>query len=199
MEKEIICKCGLIKIKENFDLFPKSGNLCRKCDNIRIKKYYEKNKEKISKRRKEIRIQKNIKYKNLTLEEKEKRKKSCNNSRRKRRKKDKLYVFTERIRNSIRYGFRKNGFTKPTNTIEILGCSFEDFKIYIENLFEPWMNWENRGLYKCEFNYGWDIDHIIPISSAKTIEDIIRLNHYTNLQPLCSYVNRNIKKDKIKY
>jgi hypothetical protein len=38
-----------------------------------------------------------------------------------------------------------------------------------------------------ELNKSWDIDHIIPISSAKTKEDIIRLNHYTNLQPLCSY------------
>lgn len=28
------------------------------------------------------------------------------------------------------------------------------------------------------------IDHIIPISSAETLEDVYRLNHYTNLQPL---------------
>lgn len=28
-------------------------------------------------------------------------------------------------------------------------------------------------------------------------EKKFRLNHYTNLQPLCSKVNRDIKKDKI--
>lgn len=39
------------------------------------------------------------------------------------------------------------------------------------------------------------INHIIPISSAKTIEDVIRLNHYTNFQPLDSYENRVVKKD----
>ncbi len=61
------------------------------------------------------------------------------------------------------------------------------------------MTWENRGLYNGEFNYGWDIDHIIPISFAKTEEDIIKLNHYTNLQPLCSKINRDIKKDKLDY
>jgi len=39
----------------------------------------------------------------------------------------------------------------------------------------------------------------IPISYAKTEEDVIKLNHYTNLQPLCSFVNRVIKRDKIIY
>jgi len=57
------------------------------------------------------------------------------------------------------------------------------------------MNWDNRGLYNGKENYGWDIDHIIPLSSAKTIEDLIKLNHYTNLQPLCSFKNRCIKRD----
>ena len=38
-------------------------------------------------------------------------------------------------------------------------------------------------------NYGvgewcWQLDHIIPISSAKTQQQVIRLCHYTNYQPL---------------
>ena len=57
------------------------------------------------------------------------------------------------------------------------------------------MTWENHGLYNGELNYGWDIDHIIPFSSAKTEEDIIKLSHYTNLQPLCSKFNRYLKRD----
>ena len=58
------------------------------------------------------------------------------------------------------------------------------------------MTWDNKGMYNGELNYGWDIDHIIPISSAKTEDDLYILNHYTNLQPLCSKVNRDIKKDR---
>lgn len=61
------------------------------------------------------------------------------------------------------------------------------------------MTWDNKGNPKdgiYELNKTWDVDHIIPLSSAKSVEDIIKLNHYTNLQPLCSYVNRFIKKTK---
>ena len=56
------------------------------------------------------------------------------------------------------------------------------------------MTWYNRGMYNGEFDYGWDIDHIIPVSSATTKEEINKLNHYTNLQPLCSKINRDIKR-----
>lgn len=60
------------------------------------------------------------------------------------------------------------------------------------------MNWDNKGLYNGTFNYGWDADHITPIASATCEEDIIKLNHYTNFQPLCSKINRDVKKAKYK-
>ena len=59
------------------------------------------------------------------------------------------------------------------------------------------MDWHNRGLYNGITDYGWDIDHIIPLDTAITEDDVIRLNHYTNLQPLCSHYNRDIKKNNI--
>lgn len=101
----------------------------------------------------------------------------------------------QRISLNMRNILNKSLKNKKLKSIEIIGCGFEELKIYLESKFEDWMNWENRGLYNGEFNYGWDIDHIIPLSSAKTEEDIIRLNHYTNLQPLCSKFNREIKRD----
>ena len=60
------------------------------------------------------------------------------------------------------------------------------------------MSWDNYGNPKdgiLEHNKSWDLEHIITISSAKTENDIIKLNHYTNLQPLCSYTNRYIKRN----
>ena len=112
-----------------------------------------------------------------------------------RKKTDDLFKLTSIIRNLIYNSFRSKGYSKKSKTCEILGCSYEDFKIYLESKFENWMNWENKSLYNGDFNYGWDIDHIIPLSSAKTEEDLIKLNHYLNLQPLCSKFNRNVKRN----
>ena len=51
------------------------------------------------------------------------------------------------------------------------------------------MNWNNRGKYNGTPNYGWDIDHIIPVSKGITENDIIKLNHHTNLRPLWAFDN----------
>lgn len=106
----------------------------------------------------------------------------------------------EKIGANIRIMLKKGGYTKKNSrTVEILGCSIDVFKKHLESKFEFWMTWENCGKYNGELNYGWDIDHIISISSAETEEDILRLNHYTNLQPLCSYTNRYIKCDRLDF
>ncbi len=112
----------------------------------------------------------------------------------KRLKIDVLFKLKKRLNSNINKSLKRNGYMKNSRTYEILGCSYEDFKKHIESLWESWMNWDNYGLYNGTPNYGWDIDHIIPTSSATTEDDIINLNHYTNLQPLCSHINRDIKK-----
>lgn len=114
-----------------------------------------------------------------------------------RKKSDNLFKLKISITNTIHNSFYRSKFSKSGKTESIIGCSFEELKKYLESKFEHWMNWENKGLYNGDFNYGWDIDHIIPISSAKSEEDIIKLNHYSNLQPLCSKLNRDIKKNKL--
>lgn len=111
---------------------------------------------------------------------------------------DKLFLLRRRIKNSISGAFKRTKNRKNNKTEKILGCSFAEFKKYIELIWEPWMNWNNYGKYNGTLNYGWDLDHIIPVSSSKTEEDIIKLNYYTNFQPLCTYINRVIKKDKNK-
>ena len=110
-----------------------------------------------------------------------------------------MFRLITNVRNLIYNSFYYNGYSKNSKTEELLGCSFEELKDYLESKFEPWMNWDNRGLYSGEFNYGWDIDHVIPLSSVNKEDEIIKLNHYTNLQPLCSKINRDIKKDNLEY
>jgi hypothetical protein len=158
-------------------------------------KYNSENKNKILERKKEYYQDNKDKSKKYRLENREKR----NLSIKKRKESDSLFKLKENIRTSIYVSFSRNGYTKKSRTHEILGCSFEDFKNHLESKFESWMTWNNYGLYNGELDFGWDIDHITPTSSAITEEELIRLNHYTNLQPLCSKVNRDIKKDKLSY
>ena len=98
-------------------------------------------------------------------------------------------------RGLIGHAIRRFGYTKKSKTYKILGCSFAEFKLHIESQWEPWMNWGNYGKYNGNPNHGWDIDHIVPISSANSEDGVIALNHYTNLQPLCSKINRVDKRD----
>ena len=148
------------------------------------KKYREKNKDEKKEYQKKYREEKKEYYKEYHKEYVKNRIKI-----------DPLFKLKLSIRNSISISFKRNGFKKLSQTEIILGCTFDEFKNYLESKFESWMTWENKGLYNGTANYGWDIDHIIPSSSGKTQEELLKLNHYTNLQPLCSYYNRDIKKD----
>lgn len=122
------------------------------------------------------------------------RKKSVNKNRNFNKDLSKL---KRRIRSSLSNIIKDRGFRKKCKTEDILGCSIIELKIYLESRFESWMSWDNHGIYNGEFNYGWDIDHIIPVSLANDESELINLNHYTNLQPLCSKINRDIKKNKV--
>ena len=146
------------------------------------KQYYNENIEKVKKYRKD--------NKNVILEKQRTYYKN-------RLKNDIVFKTKENVRRLIQLSFKRNGYSKKSRTHQILGCSYEEFKQHIESLWQPWMTWDNYGLYNGELNYGWDIDHIIPSSSAVTEEDVIKLNHYTNLQPLCSKINRDIKINKV--
>lgn len=110
---------------------------------------------------------------------------------------DVTYKMKIRVKDLICKSFNKRGYKKSLTTHKILGCSYDDFKSHIESKWEPWMSWENYGKFNGERNSGWDYDHIIPTSSAKTKPDIVKLNHHTNIQPLCSYINRRIKNRNI--
>lgn len=115
-----------------------------------------------------------------------------------RRHNDNNFRLRKNISRLILLGIRNRGYTKKSKTFDILGCTFDVFKEHIESLWEPWMTWENYGLFeKGKYNVGWDIDHIIPISSGVTEEEILCLNHYTNLKPLCSNINRYEKRNKV--
>ena len=217
MKNKVCIKCGENK---NVSDFYVGKNQCKECKKRCVKKYYEENKEKIRESQKKYREENKEKLKEYKKEynkkyykdnkekirESQKKYREENKEniiernikyRKKRKKNDPLYKLTVNIRTLINMSFKRGGYTKKSRSYEILGCSFEDFKKHIESQFEDWMNWDNHGLYNGNECYGWDFDHIIPVSSCECEEDVYKLNHYSNFQPLCSYLNRDVKKGNL--
>jgi hypothetical protein len=141
--------------------------------------YYKNNKEKI--------LENNKKYYKINKEKVD----SINKNYQKERKKiDPLFKFRGNVRSLVLGSFKrgKNQFSKNAKTETILGCAIEEFRNYIKSKFTKGMTLENHG--------EWHLDHIIPLATATTEEEIIKLNHYTNFQPLWAEDNLS-KGDKI--
>jgi hypothetical protein len=188
METKICSKCKEDKNICEFNKSPsnKDGlvSFCKKCRRINYLNNKEKvlkqtklwkvnNKEKLSsqydKHREKILLQqKKYYYKN-----KEKIIERIVNYQKNKIKEDNMFKLKKTIQKTIRRYIKNKKFT----TTEIIGCDYVSFKIYFESLFTEGMSWDKLG-------YEIHIDHIIPLSSAKTEDELYKLNHYTNLQPL---------------
>lgn len=138
----------------------------------RHKKWREENPEKV----KEIR-------KNWLEKNPEKRKEYRKNykprkqeQRKERRDNDPVFNLINRVRSRIWKYTKLMSITKKNKTFDIVGCTPEFLKKHLESQFIDGMSWDRRS--------EWHIDHIIPLSSAKTEEELYKLCHYSNLQPL---------------
>lgn len=94
-------------------------------------------------------------------------------------------VLRSRLNSSLK------NFNTTNNHIKYLGCSIDNLKIYLENMFLPGMLWDNWT------RTGWHIDHIIPLCKFDLIDEdqLKQACHYTNLQPL--WAKDNFKKGGI--
>ncbi len=97
-----------------------------------------------------------------------------------KRKNDSLFKIKENLRTRTYLAFKYKSWRKQ-GTEKLLGTDYLTCKKYIESKFTNGMNWSNHG--------EWHIDHIIPLASAETETDLIKLCHYTNLQPLWAFDN----------
>ena len=158
------------------------NNLNREKKNENHKKYYWKNREKELLR---------VKKKHENNKEKEKLYRKINRKKISEREKNRynsdiIFKIKTNLRNRLKLFLKSKSISKKNKTIEIVGGSPELIKEHIEKQFKEGMNWENYGFD------GWHIDHIKPLSSAKTEEEVYKLSHYTNLQPL--WAEENYKK-----
>lgn len=107
---------------------------------------------------------------------------------RERRNSEPLYKMGVYLRNRTLSAFKSKRWNKNNKTQHILGADYETIFNHIQSRFKGGMSWDNFG--------EWQIDHIIPLASANTEEELIGLCHYTNLQPLWAEENL-IKGNKI--
>jgi len=106
-----------------------------------------------------------------------------------RRKDDLLFRVKHNVRNRLWHAF-KNSNWKKEGSQKLLGAKYEIVIDYIESLFLENMSWDNYG--RCvdgDCDNFWHIDHIIPLNIACTKEELEKLCHYTNLQPLWAIDN----------
>ena len=170
METKVCPKCGrelpLSDFYNNISKKDGKDSICKECDKENRKKYYENNREKILEYQKEY-------YENNKGRRNKHKKEYAKN----RRKEDELFAVTDRCRVRLRKFIRYGGYKKTSKTFEMIGCTPEQL---LEHLHKTW--YDNYGT---EYNgEPVHIDHIIPLSSAKTEEDIYKLCHYSNLQYL---------------
>lgn len=180
-----VCKrCGVEKelCEFNKDKYSSDGHRyrCRECTSLEYKKFYYLNREN--------EITRQVNYQNNN-------KKSINDSRNFRHHKnyenDLSYRLKINLRNRVKLFLKSSNFKIEKNkTFDIICCTPQELKQHLESQFVDGMSWENYGIR------GWHIDHIIPLSSAKNNEEIYKLCHYTNLQPLWCKENY-IKGNKI--
>ena len=154
--------------------------------NKRNTRWRKNNKEKIQKLGKKYREEHKEYIKNYNLQNKEKINEQKRIKRNKRLINDPLYKLTRNIRCRIYMFFKKRNITKRNKTFEIVGCTPQELRNHIENQFTEGMNWNNYGVY------GWHVDHRIPLDAGKNEEEIYKLCHHKNLQPL--WANENLKK-----
>lgn len=177
MEKEC-SKCGDSKELSEFcrNKNRKSGvkSECKECKKNADKIYRQNNKEKILALSKRYYINNADKINSKIYSDITKKKRA--NRIRKKRNNDSVFKLKSRLGSLISGAISRMGYTKKSRTYEILGCDYAFFISYIERKFTKGMTITNYGK--------WHLDHIIPISKAKSEKDVIDLNHYTNFQPL---------------
>lgn len=90
-------------------------------------------------------------------------------------------AMAERVSRLLCWALASVGAIKRSATFDLLGYTPSDLVRHIEANFADGMSWDNRR--------DWHIDHIRPISLAKSEADVIALNQLQNLRPLWAAAN----------
>lgn len=146
------------------------------------KKYREKNKIFLQKRKKQFYHNNIEKIRLYNIKNNERIKKNRRKYIIDRQRIDMNFKLRGLFARRILVAIKNQSSKKSLRTTELLGCSIQEARSYLESQFKPGMTWENhgRGINK------WNIDHIIPCASFDLTKENEQRQcfHYSNLQPL---------------
>lgn len=196
--KKTCSKCGVTKEMVCFSKHSRNigyyQSWCKGCVYLNKRAWMNRNPDKVkdqeardrsTQQRKEYAAsyKRSEKYKRQAHDYAKKTRVKRNKHTRNRSRSDVNFKLRGRLRTRIYIALKTGRFSKGSNTQELLGCSFDNVKKYLEDQFEPWMNWANHG--------EWHIDHIVPLHTFNltSLEDQKKAFHYTNLQPLSAHDN----------
>jgi hypothetical protein len=164
-------KCKIIKPADNFNLNARVLDglsiYCTICTTEKSRRDYEKRSE-------TIRANAALQYQKVRGTEEYRAK--ARDRQNARLKVDPKYKLKRNLRNRLYYALQKTQWKKNTKFTSYIGCSLEELKSHLEKQFTIGMSWDNYG--------EWHVDHIMPLDSAETEEQLYTLCHFTNLQPL---------------
>ncbi len=165
----------------NKDDIKEKGKIYRETNKERVKLNQIKNSKTYYLKNREVIIEKSRKFRennpNYSFEYREKNPTYSNDYQKNRKKYDFMFKIAHNMRVRMSIFLKSKNITKKNKTFEIIGCSPKFLKEHIEKQFTEGMSWDLMGQHI-------HIDHIIPLASANTEEEIYKLCHYTNLQPL---------------
>ncbi len=173
------------KVKEKRKIYNKKNKYKQKSYN---EQYYKKYKVKIIDNINKYVLFNKESIQKYQKEYKRKNRYKLNQKRNKRRQINLLFKLSLVLRGRLNQVLKMKLWKKNSHFNEYIGCTIEELKQHLERQFWPGMTWENHG----KGNDKWNIDHIKPLSKAKTEEEMYKRCHYTNLQPLWEL--DNIKK-----
>jgi hypothetical protein len=213
-------KCGHLKDEREFHKNKHNSNgfhfWCKMCRKSETSKYLENNKDQISARKakhyrdnKQWHSKKNkVYYSNnkqtiisKTSEYRQNHKTERNSQVQVRYNKDGSYRLRKLVSSTIFKALKNVGSSKNGSSIlNFLPYTIQGLKSYIENQFEPWMNWDNHGNYDPRMwndndptTWTWQLDHIIPRSklpyTSMKDDNFQKCWALENLRPYSSKLN----------
>ena len=194
--KKYLCRCcGERKAEEQFWLFDKKpvhGDFdawayvrvgtgeCKQCVTERLREqerkykrdWYQAHKEEIAARQKANRAARNESNRKYAHANRDKINQYVAN----KRATDQIYKLKCQTRKIVYQSFARKGGIKPERSEQVIGLPIDDFVSYLKGTYKEVYGKEWNGVEKVH------IDHIIPLATATTEEDVLRLCHYTNLR-----------------